>query len=381
MKRLALFTFIDAFGWEILQRHRFLEDVVKTRAPLTTIFGYSATCDPTIITGLLPRDHGHFSFFVHDPARSPFKTARMLSLLPAFITRRGRVRNVISRFYKKYLGYTGYFQLYNMPFRTLHLYDYTEKNDIYEKGGINSGAHSIFDRLRQQRIPYFLADWRASEEKNIKALHNRIEQGEIRFAYLYLAAMDATLHKYGTKSPKIADKIAWYNAQLHEILQKAAGLYDEVCFYAFSDHGMTDVNGSCDLMKLINSLPLKQNRDYAVVYDSTMARFWFLRNGARDVICNALAGCEHGRILSAATLHDWGCDFADQRYGQLFFLMNPGILLNPSYMGETMLAGMHGYDPDDRDSTASFLANREIKDPPRRLDDLFGLMNYEIDNL
>src|SRR5947209_16258995 len=95
--KLSLFVFIDAFGWELLQRNSFLDDVLQTKAPLGTIFGYSSTCDPTILTGKLPREHGHFSFFYHNPSGSPFRICRLLRFLPAFVTRRGRVRRLMSR--------------------------------------------------------------------------------------------------------------------------------------------------------------------------------------------------------------------------------------------------------------------------------------------
>jgi hypothetical protein len=49
-KKLTLCVFIDALGWEVLQRHPFLDDILAVKAPLNTIFGYSSTCDPTILT-------------------------------------------------------------------------------------------------------------------------------------------------------------------------------------------------------------------------------------------------------------------------------------------------------------------------------------------
>jgi hypothetical protein len=61
--------------------------------------------------------------------------------------------------------------------------------------------------------------------------------------------------------------------------------------------------------------------------------------------------------------------------------MNPGVLLCPSYMGEAMLAGMHGYDPKDPDSTAMFASNTEMSETPPRLDKIFALMNRQIDSL
>lgn len=379
-RRLALFTFIDAFGWEILQTHRFLGDERVVSHPLTTIFGYSATCDPTILTGALPRDHGHFSFFTYGPDRSPFRTARLFCCLPQAIARRGRVRHFISKWYGRYLGFTGYFQLYNMPFRRLHLFDYTERRDIYQPGGINGGQPTVFDHLRRRRIPFFLADWRRGEEANLKALEAAIQSGRIRFAYLYLAAMDAVLHADGTRSRRVDDKIAWYDARLRGMLAAARRVYDEVNLYVFSDHGMTDVRETCDLMARIEALPLRFGRDYAAVYDSTMARFWFLKPGARETILAALHDEPLGDVLSDETLSAWGCDFPNRVYGDLFFLMKPGVLLNPSFMGEFRLAGMHGYDPNDRDSTAMFLATCRPPVIPRRLDDLFHLMIAEAED-
>ena len=121
-KNLSLFVFIDALGWEIAQKHELLPDVLQTSRPLNTMFGYSCTCDPTIVTGKMPHEHGHFSFYNYAPERSPFKWTWPLRLLPKSLTRRGRVRHQLSKFVKWKIGYSGYFQLYNTPLDKLHLY-------------------------------------------------------------------------------------------------------------------------------------------------------------------------------------------------------------------------------------------------------------------
>lgn len=90
MADVALFVFIDAFGWEFLKTHpSFLSEEAPHRSRLESVFGYSSTCDPTILTGLMPQDHGHFSFFYYNPAESPFGVCRVLRFLPKSITRRG----------------------------------------------------------------------------------------------------------------------------------------------------------------------------------------------------------------------------------------------------------------------------------------------------
>jgi len=385
---LSLFVFIDALGWEILKNHPdFLKDEMDIRKPLNTIFGYSSTCDPTIITGLMPRDHGHFSFFYYNPEASPFGVLRPLGLLPRSITRRGRVRRILSRMIKRYYGYTGYFQIYNMPFNRLHLFDYSEKNDLYEPGGINNGQRTIFDHLRDNHIPFAMSDWRRDEEFNLGAMEETFRKGEVRFAYLYLAAMDAVLHARGSRAQEVSDKMAWYDTRLRHLFDVAKRSYSDVRIHVFSDHGMTDTVAEFDLIRRIEALDLAFGADYAAVYDSTMARFWFLRAGTREAVTRVLETTEAasaGRILDEATLREWGVDFPGRTYGELFFLMNPGVLLNPSYMGETRLEGMHGFEPHHKDSVAAIMSNSSPgkgAELPEGLEDMYSLMRRECDRV
>lgn len=381
---ISLCVFIDALGWEILQQYPFLSNELIHKQPLETIFGYSATCDPTILTGLLPRDHGHFSFFSYDPEHSPFKKSLfilLMNLVPKALSSRHRVRNIAGKILLKKLRYTGYFNIYNMPFSLLPLYDYTEKRDLYQEGGINSGSPTIMDYARAQHIDFFLANWKASERDNLAALKEVIQdpQRACSFAYLYMASMDAILHTYGKTHEEVAKKMRWYEEQLDNLLEVARKEYKEVRLFVFSDHGMTNVHTDFDLRSIIEHLDVTFGKDYAVVYDSTMARFWFLSKKGEKCITEILRELSQGTILNSETLHRWGVDFPNNRYGDLFFLLNPGVLLVPSHMGERTIAGMHGYSPEDVDSVASFSTNVPIQVYPKRLDDLYTLMKHEID--
>ena len=369
--------FIDAFGWELVRRHEFLDDMLPYRSPLETVFGYSSTCHPTIITGRLPREHGHFTFFYYNPAKSPFRYYRLLDLLPHSILSRGRVRHKLSQIAQRAHGYTGYFALYNMPFRYLHLFDYSEKRDLYRPGGINGGIPTIFDRLRESRVPFSLPDWRLSDSARIACLKKDLVERRPRMAYLILGQLDGVLHAHGTRSPQAREQIAEYAKELAAIVESAQSTYDNVRVFVFSDHGMADTTATCDLMARIGALDLRFGTDYAAIYDSTMARFWFMNPGARDPIRRALELEPNGKVLSDAQLAAWGCDFPEHRYGELFFLMNPGTLLCPSFMGEKPLAAMHGYAPDDLDSTAALLSNVQLEPRPRRIDDMYALMEAE----
>jgi hypothetical protein len=376
---LSLFVFVDALGWELVKQYAFLEELLPNRSPLGTIFGYSSTCEPTILTGKLPRDHGHFAFFTRANGKTPFRHYWLFKFIPRFLTNRGRVRNFMSKHLKRLHGITGYFQIYNMPFEHLHRFDYTEKRDMFEPGGIIGGLPTIFDYLEQNEIAVHRSDWRKSETENLESARHALDAGHVRFAYVYLASLDADLHNEGKSGEGVAQKLAWYEREIRGLYETACKRYGDVRLFVYSDHGMTETIAAVPLMQRIESLGLTFGEDYLAVYDSTMARFWFEHATARNAIAEALAREPHGRILSHEELAAWGCDFPGDEYGELFFLLDPGYLLCPSFMGEKPLAGMHGYDPDHEDSVAAFMTNAGDIAKPRRLDDIYTLMRREVE--
>lgn len=376
-RRLAIFAFIDAFGWQILKNHEFLEDELPFRKPVDTVFGYSSTCIPTILTGSMPREHGHFSCFYYNPKESPFGVCRWLSVLPKSISRRGRIRRYLSKGIGRYYGYTGYFQIYNMPFKWLPLFDYSEKKDLYQPEGVNNGNTTIFDYFRARDIPFHLSDWHASEVQNLGALHKDLGEGRIRTAYLYMAELDAILHEHGPTAPEVTAKVEWYEKEMRKVLEEARKSYDEVRLFVFSDHGQAQIEHEFDLVSQIESLDLKFGKDYVAVYDSTMVRMWFHHDTARQEITDLLNEQPHGRIVPAHQMAAWGCDFENHKYGELFYLVEPGVLINPSFMGEYRLEGMHGYAPEDIHSTAMLAASHAPAANPLRLDDHYAMMVAE----
>jgi hypothetical protein len=369
-KSITIAVFIDALGWRLARDHDFLRSELPRRGPLATTFGYSSTCDPTILSGLKPREHGHFAFFTFDPENSPFKKLWWPRVVPAFLTQRGRIRRWMSNLVRRHVRYTGYFQLYNTPFELLSQLDYTEKRDLYGPHALNGGQATLFDDLRSANVPYHVSNWRLDEETNLSAARRDIATGQPEFAYVFLAQLDAILHAEGTRSTKVTDKLRCYERQVRELLNLAHDHYDHVSLSVLSDHGMTDVRKECPLMAFVDALPLEFGKDYFAVYDSTMARFWFLNQRAESVIGHALESHPDGHWLSEETLRLWGCDFPGRRYGHRFFLLNPGVLLNPSFMGQFALAGMHGYDPSHEDSTAFFATNDPHMQTPRSLEDI-----------
>jgi hypothetical protein len=331
---------------------------------------------PSILTGRLPRDHGHWSFFYKSDGPSPLRGLRWLRCLPSRFTEKGRVRALISRFVGKLLGYTGYFQLYNMPFQHIDKFDYCEKQDLFGPGGINK-CRNIFEHLTDADTLFHVSDWRDSEPANLSSLKTAIGESDIEFAFLYLAAMDSLLHQVGKQSPEVDKKLAWYEQQLQDLLAFARQYYEEVRLFVCSDHGMATVHTHVDLMSKIDQLPLRFGKDFVATFDSTMARFWFENAQAEDAIRDVLATVDEGRILSRDELETLGCNFDGHQYGELIFLLDAGCIIVPSHMGTKPITGMHGYHPDHADSDAVLLSNVAPPTDPRAITDVFNVMLAE----
>ncbi len=373
-KRLVLHIFIDAFGYEIYKEHPyFLEGIIKDKKPLRSVLGFTNTCLPSILSGQYPQEHKQAALFFYSE-NSPFKWMRLLSFLPSLFDR-FRVRNILSKIIKRVYNYTGYFQLYSIPFDKLCYFDFTEKRDYFVPG---APFETIFDACVKHNIPYHCSNWRESEAFNLKEMHEKIKEGNIRFGWLYLPSLDGTLHAYGTKDEKVTQKILWLEREIKSIYHHALKHYDEVSLYVFSDHGMEDVTQGYNLISDIDSLSLTYGIDYIAMYDSSMARFWFKNEKAKEQITAKLQTINSGTILDDEELKRLKCYFEDGKFGDLFFMMNPGIMINPCYFGKNLIAGMHGYHPDAKASKAILLSNQKIDDSVTSITDIRKTMEKEL---
>jgi hypothetical protein len=372
-KKISIFVFIDALGYDMARGLDFMTDILPTKAKLRTVFGFSSACIPSILSGRLPCEHKHWNFFYYAPETSPFKVLRVFSALPGFIANRSRVRRVLSKVVTKHLNFSGYFQLYNIPFKYYHLFDTCEKRNIFKPGGLNAGK-SIVDFLVENNVPHLFTDWQAPEEARIEQVLQAARKGEVPFAFLYTASLDSILHFSSRNSEAVKKKIDWYEERFREVYKTAANSCDEVEMFLFSDHGMAEIHKTYDMMRDVEALGLKFGKDYVAMYDSTVGRFWFMNDEARKRVTEALAKIDYARILSDDELKTLGVFFEDRQFGELMCLMDPGVLIVPSFMGDKPIFGMHGYHPDDKDSDALFMTNAKPKPFPQCITDMYALM-------
>ncbi len=353
---LSLFVFVDACGWEIIRDHPFARTHAPHRRRLRSVFGYSSACIPSILSGRWPVEHRNWCYFVYDPVHSPFRALRHLRWLPRALTSRRFFRHRLSRALKVHLKFRGYFDLYNIPFEHISLFDFSEKKNPLQPEGLNRGPN-IFDHMKERGISWHVSDPRLGERQNLDALLADVRGEKIDFGLLYWPDLDGLLHRVGNKSPEVPAKLDAYEPWLKELMACAREHYGEVLLTVFSDHGMANCDRMLDLRALLDPLGLRMGVDYAVVYDSTMARFWFFSDRARALVTERLQGVPEGRIVPEAELEELGTLFPDRYFGELIFLVEEGVLIVPSHMGERPIRAMHGYHPDAPHSYASMLTS------------------------
>jgi hypothetical protein len=371
MSGLNIVVLIDALGWTYVRDREFLNDLLPHRQPVETVLGFSSGAIPTLLTGRPPAQNGHWNLFYFDPKGSPFRWLKAFRWLPGPLLDNRVSRKLVQIMGRRVLGLGPLFECCVSP-GLLPWFNWIEKKNIYEPGGI-TGAPSIFDELSQAGVPYKVYSYHHNKDAEIlEAAKKDVEQGKLKFLFLYLCEMDMYLHFHCTEEEKWIERMRWYEAKLRSIFNAALQKDPNATITVLSDHGMAPVTDKYDLLGDIEKLGLSMPKDYLAVYDSTMARFWFFSEAARASITRCLEAQRCGKILSVDELKSFGVHFEDGRFGELIFLLKPGMLLTRSDFNGAGWnpAGMHGYHPADRYSDAIYLSNREPKYPVRCLQDI-----------
>jgi predicted AlkP superfamily pyrophosphatase or phosphodiesterase len=372
-----IFVLIDALGWSYVRDQQFLRGLLPYQVPVRTVLGFSSAAIPTILTGLPPERHGHWNLFYYNPSGSPFRWLRPFHVLPDRALNSRIARRAVTEIGRRALGLGPLFDCSVNP-RLLPWFDWIEKRNIFASGGI-SGASSFFDEVRQRDVACRVYTYRnLRDDEILREATKDARSGEYGILFLYLSELDGFLHKHCGSRRDWTAALARYEAGLRVLFEKALDRDPRATFAVFSDHGMTPVRGRRNIAGEIRRLGFRMPEDYLAVYDSTMARYWFFSERAREGIAHRLSELGGGRILTDDELRSCGVFFDDRRYGQLIYLLDPGWLLGDSdfHTGAWKPAGMHGYHPDDPDSDGAFLANSEPASSIRSVADVYSYLKH-----
>jgi len=367
---------VDALGWTLASRTPGFMPSLRQRRRLDTILGFSSGALPTLFTGRAPSEHGRLLMYRRARERSPFAGFGLLALLPSRLRRSATLTRWLTRAVAA-RGVRGYFSLYDVPRPLLPAFDLAERDDIFAAGGLP--VDSMWDALDRRGVPWRGWNWRTPEAESLAALERRVAEGDERLLFCYTAELDAALHHQGSSGVAVRRCLERYGSTIARLERAAAARGQALWIYLLSDHGMVDVTRETDLMGRLRALGVEWPRDCLAFFDSTMARFWWRAPGVRDRVRAALERSGVGRWLTPEDLERAGARFPDHEYGDDIFLLDPGVLLVPSYMGDRRLAAMHGYDPSHPDMAALLWSNRAVPERVRHLKDVRAYLESELD--
>jgi hypothetical protein len=378
MRPQMIVLLVDALGWELAARVPGFVPELTSRRRLDTILGFSSGALPTIFTGEMPSRHGRWLMYRRASGPSPFSGFGALGWAPPRLLRSWKVGRLLHQVVRA-RGVRGYYNLYEVPRALLAEFDLAERDDIFAPGGLP--CPSLWDTLARRGVRWRSWNWRTPEAANLAALEAAAGGEEEDLLFCYTADLDAQFHREGSSGAGVRARIVRYGEMLARIEAAASRRGREPWIYLLSDHGMVDVAGTVDVMGRLARLSVRWPDDYLGFFDSTMARFWWRTRGARERVREALPDGPDGRWLDEAALEREGCRFPAHDYGDEVYLLAPGRLMLPSFMGSAPVRAMHGYDPAHPDMAALLYSNRPVPERVRHLRDVRGFIEAELDAL
>lgn len=313
---------------------------------LTPTFGFEP--DAAYIAGLYPDEVNGGAQFWYHPDYSPFKFTKYFTKylnwlpdLPELVLR--KLIKTVTRIWCKAPNLSVSY----IPLNLLHYFsfpiEYTIEHPNY------CSKNSIFNLLRQQNKKWLFhegPEYKVNLDSAISRIKNHLFP-PVLFAFIHIADLDHAGHKYGPTSSEVKKVLKNIDDSLKTIHILLKERYDSLNFVLIGDHGMVEVEKTLDINDTLKKLPVRLEKDYLVFLDSTMARFWFFSDLARDLIIDCLNNIDSGHILKKEEINKYHLNYNHNYFGDLIYLANPGVLIFPNYyQNKYPVKGMHGYSPE-----------------------------------
>jgi predicted AlkP superfamily pyrophosphatase or phosphodiesterase len=308
---------------------------------LVPTFGFEP--DAAYLAGQYPDESDGGALFWYDPESAPVDP--LWSRIPRLPLPADRLlRRAMTWVYGKRSD-NPFFTTANIPFSIIDQFDVTRNQPIDAPGAIPSG---LFDTLGERDKTWF-THVHPCHRVDLKSVLSRVQQHHppVDLAFIHLGDLDRIGHRYGPGSPEQKHMMRKVDSGIRQIIHHYQNVDPHLDVVILGDHGMCAVTRHLDLASRLQSLDLTVKRDYLVFLDSTMARFWFFTDRARNRIQHLLSDIDDGIILDQNALDRYHLNYDHNRYGDLIFVAHAGVLLFPNYFqGHTPESGMHGYLPE-----------------------------------
>jgi predicted AlkP superfamily pyrophosphatase or phosphodiesterase len=332
-------------------------------------FGFEP--DAAYIAGLYPDEANGGAQFWFSPEDSPF---RFTKYLPKKLNCLPKIPDLVLRKILKEIA------MYNcevpkpttahIPFPLLQYIGFSKKCKMENSRFVPSKG--IFDILRDNGQKWlFHGPPKKGVDINsvVRCVNDNLAPPK-SFAFLHIGDLDKVGHRYGPESREIKKVLKKIDKGIEQILNVAKKHFQFVHIVIIGDHGMMQVERTVDIGSALEELPIKLGRDYLFFLDSTMARFWFFSDKAEKLISELMRKMIGGHILSKVDKQKYHLNYSHNKYGDIIFLADPGVLIFPNfYQNRKPVKGMHGYAPETPEQQSTLLIHSPRINVPKGFDE------------
>lgn len=372
-KKTVLLILIDGFRHDYVNHEDapFLHSLcdLNISGPVRETFAFELR--PAFFAGLQPEECNVANMFYYNPEGSPFKSmdvshgdrARITQALRAEAQRKGYTL-------AKHIGSCA-----EIPFELLKYFDFSEKYHTADENSI-PGRKTLFDHLRAAGKKWLwigYPDGPGTTAGVLEQFNNRFNMEE-DFIYLHFSELDWVGHDFGPHSPEQKKVLKEIDDAVREVYKKLNQSFTDVRGVIFGDHGQVEIKKNIDMEAELKKSGLVLEKDYIYFLDSTQARFWFFNDIARAKVAEILSSIPDGRVLKEGDLARLRFRFADNRFGEMIFVVNDGVGIFPNFFQhDKPCKGLHGYLPEVEGNWAKLIVtgcgvNKKLNSPVEMVD-------------
>ncbi|MGB2692308.1 MAG: alkaline phosphatase family protein [Thermodesulfobacteriota bacterium] len=368
IEKLMIF-FVSAMDYRrIDQEHTPYLYSLLEKYPYTRINNFpEVDLDPTLLTGLYP--HEHKVWQVRLKSDYDFNRTSSIDHLPDIVTTTSQCLIHM---------YTGSFNLAAVPYWRRRRFEIFKtrynKKELKRYLKIN-GFDTFFNIIGESNCSYVYN----TNLNKLDQMQPELFQKDLRFQFVETHSIDTLEHWFLDNQQKMIDsynKIDSFIKYLHSECKKQG-----TTLMILADHGQELVKNSVDIIQKINEMGIRKN-EITYYVEASKVRFWFHSDSAKEKMLNYLSKNPEGVLLSYKDMHKFNVKFEDDRYGEYYFVLNPGTIFFPNdfyqllgnfYLGLTneqarsrlfnpLHRGYHGYLPhNDCEKGTLMLLNDEYK--------------------
>lgn len=273
--------------------------------------------DPTILTGRYPHEHGMWQLEINtENANGAFKEDS-IDRLPDIVT---------TTFQCLVHLITGNYDLAAIPrwrrkrfiFRKTRYYERTVDKFL----NLN-GVDTIFNMIGSDNCNFVYL--RRLNELNDS--FGKFFQKENKLEFFEVHALDTIQHWNLDDIGKLMGYYKLIDDYVKHLYEKCA--VRGVTFALLSEHGMEPVRGFIDITKKLKSLGIPRV-EYTYYIEAPKTRFFFHSERAREKILDLLNNLDNGEVLSYKDLHKYNVKFEGDKWGEYYFIANPGYIFFPN---------------------------------------------------